>query len=214
MNCKKAQQLFDVLSSGRLSETLSHELRRHLDDCTDCRVLEQRAARLQRLLALKRHERPAPEYFQNFLGQFHERLQADTGRRAGLWGRLVGRISSGSPAEPLPVWRYGFAGAAAITLAIGLTWMSVRPPSQTSGTARAPIIVVPSPETLAAVSVPAPQSAPHYITSPSPRSSDIFAKDDLLLVPATEQPVPSTPRYVLDRITITPASYEVANVHF
>jgi hypothetical protein len=201
MNCKNAQQLLEDLAKNRLPNSLSCEVRRHLEDCTDCRVLEQRAARLQRLLALKRHERPAPEYFKNFLAEFHGRLEAQAGQ-ASLWSRLVAQAASDLRTEPVPIWRYAFAGAAAVTLAIGLMWLGVRQAGQPATMASAPIVVTPPPAILADGSVSAP---------PVPGSSEIFTKDELTLVPATERPVPSLPRYVLDRVTIVPASYEVAN---
>ena len=55
MNCQKAQQLFDDLTHERLAPATATEVRQHLTDCTDCRVVEQRTGRLQRLLALKRY---------------------------------------------------------------------------------------------------------------------------------------------------------------
>ena len=58
MDCQKAQPLFDDLAQNRLDSETALHVRQHLADCTDCRVLAQRAARLQRLLALKRYEQP------------------------------------------------------------------------------------------------------------------------------------------------------------
>ena len=77
MKCEQVQRLFDDLASGRLPEPLAQDARRHLADCTDCRVQQQRLAKLQRLLTLKRYEQPAPAYFDNFTAEFHARLEAD-----------------------------------------------------------------------------------------------------------------------------------------
>src|SRR5271170_3415523 len=91
MNCQKTQQLFDDLAHERLAPSTAAQVRQHLAECTDCRVVEQRSARLQRLLALKRYERPTPEYFDNFLSEFHSRVSAEA-RRTGWWEQVLERV--------------------------------------------------------------------------------------------------------------------------
>ena len=213
MDCKKARRLFDDLADGRLAELVGSDLQRHIADCTDCRVLQQRAARLQRLLALKRYEQPSSQYSRLFLSEFHRRLEAETRARPGWWEQFLDSIII----EPARTWPYGFAGAAGIALAVGvLIW---------SGNGRAPRdrrlvhedrptpISSPSP-VLTAASVPAPHSLPRSIAATLPRSSDASSAGSVVIIPAAARDDASAPRYVLDRITVTPASYEVASVHF
>jgi len=182
MDCKKAQQLYDDLADGRVAEPLATGLRRHLDDCTDCRVLRQRAARLQQLLALKRHEQPPPAYFNNFLTEFYRRLDADAMRPT--WRQ---RLAEAIRIEISPVWRYGLVGACGAMLALGLAWQAYNRPATRI-----------APATPIAAVTPAPAS-----TVPP-----------LAVVPFALHPEASRPQYVLERIAITPASYETASVRF
>jgi hypothetical protein len=110
MDCKKTQQLLDDLTHERLAPATAAQARQHLADCTDCRVMEQRTGRLQRLLALKRYERPAPEYFDHFLSEFHGRLLTEA-RQIGWWERALGRVDDFLAAESMRVWRYSFSSA-------------------------------------------------------------------------------------------------------
>lgn len=226
MNCRKAQAQFDDLSRGRLPEPLAAALRQHLDDCTDCRVAHQRAARLQRLIALKRHEHPGAEYFDGFLAEFHRRLDAELQPRPSVWQRLAGAWSI----EPMRGWRFGFAGALALTMAAMVLWYSVRPANQTVATASPGIEPVAPTPTLFTASAPAVQAVPLTIAAPLPslaRESADRLQPMMAGNPAgsatSVMPVsavadrandPLAPRYVLDRVTVSPASYEVANVHF
>jgi len=182
MDCKKAQRLYDDLADGRVAEPLAGELHRHLDDCTDCRVLRQRSIRLQQLLTLKRHEQPAPAYFDNFLADFHDRLAADTMRPT--WAQ---RFIEAFRIEITPVWRYGLAGACGAMLALGLVWQvyQTNPPASPA-------------TTVAEIKPPAPASTVR----------------PLAVVPVAWNPEASRPQYVLERIAITPASYETASVRF
>ena len=211
MNCKKAQRLFDELSQERLAPELAAEVRRHVTDCTDCRVLEQRGARLQRLLALKRYERPAPQYFDKFLTEFHRRLLAETQPRTRWWQRVDEFWSTGQ----VLVWRYGFAGAMGVALAASLMWMGLRETSDFSGADQlaavsTPLVVTPIAET-APVAVPLHLPVMPHVTSADYEPATV---ESVVMPSATTRTEPAPPQYVLDRISVTPASYEVARVYF
>ena len=220
MNCQKAQQLLDDLTHERLAPATAAQVRQHLADCTDCRVMEQRTGRLQRVLALKRYERPAPEYFDNFLSEFHDRLLTEA-RQVGWWERALGRVDDFLAAESMRVWRYSFSSALGVAAVVGLTWMGLR---QTSDPA-----VVASDSTVAASSsladadtmLPPPHSTPSTIVAALPSLSPVASVDyqpasmgSVVLVPTSAHMDSSVPRYVLDRISVTPASYDVPSVHF
>jgi len=181
MDCKKAQQLYDDLAGGLVAEPLATELRRHLDECTDCRVLRQRAVRLRQLLALKRYEQPPPAYFNNFVADFHRRLEADA--ISPTWRQ---RLAETVRIEWTPLWRYGLAGVCGAVFALGFAWQVYRYAPAASPTAPATVVA----------------SAPV-------RSVPIPA-----VVPVAWHPEASRPQYVLERIAITPASYETASVRF
>jgi len=215
MNCQKAQRLFGDLARERLAPELAAEVRHHLTDCTDCRVLEQRAARLQRLLALKRYERPAPQYLDNFLTEFHRRLLAETQPRMGWWQRIDGLLSTGHTLA----WRHGFASAMGIILAVGLMWMGLREANDLGSTDQ--MAAANSPLTVTPVGASAPQSSP--LTAPSQLASMLpvtpvdyeSAPTESVIVPSPLTRTESAaPQYVLDRISVTPANYEVARVYF
>jgi len=216
MDCKKAQRLFDDLAHERLDAETAAQVQRHLAECTDCRVLEQRGARLQRLLSLKRYERPAPEYFESFLSEFHGRLLAET-QRTGWWERALGRMENVLAVGSLRMWRYSFASAVGVAAIVGLVWTGVRQPGDIaaqSGAADPSLVVA---ETM----LPPPHSTPSAIAAPLtglPRVSTVEyqppAAGSVVLVPMSTRADSPAPRYVLDRIAVTPASYEVASVHF
>jgi hypothetical protein len=203
MDCKKAQRLFDDLSHERLAFERAAEVRQHLADCTDCRVLEQRAARLQRVLALKRYERPSPEYFDNFLTEFHRRLLAETQPQTGWWERALGGIDDFLSAESMQVWRYGLASALGVTMIVGLMWTGLHPAGESTDVTG---------------QMAAENSS--LIMSPLPVASLTLGDYQLRMADAAERPLAvtraesTTPQYVLDRISVTPASYDVPNVHF
>jgi predicted anti-sigma-YlaC factor YlaD len=175
MDCKQAQRWYDELADGRLAEAQAVELRRHLAGCTDCRVAQQRAQRLQLLLRLKRHEQPPPGYFNNFLADFHRRLAAEEEARASRWQWIRDLW------RPLPSVRYALVTTASLLLAVGLFWQ-----------------LNAAPRTIA-------QDHP---TNPAPT----VTHHDITLAVAV--PVAATPRYVLDHIAVTPASYEAGSIRF
>jgi hypothetical protein len=216
MDCKKAQRLFDDLAHERLTPETAAHVRRHLAECTDCRVLEQRDARLQRLLSLKRYERPAPQYFDSFLTEFHSRLLAEA-QQTGWWERALGRVEDLLAVGSLRMWRYSVASAVGVAAVVGLMWTSVRQPGDSAGQAAAadPSLVV------AETMLPPPHSTPSTIAAPFTGLSRVSPSDyqpptagSVVLVPTPTRADSPAPRYVLDRIAVTPASYEVASVHF
>jgi hypothetical protein len=210
MNCSKAQRLLDDLRRERLPESLAKQVRLHLADCTDCRVLQQRGDRLQRLLTLKRYEQPPKQYFDNFLTEFHRRQELEDAQPS-WWEHFVPRFPA-SPIDSGSIWRYGFAGALASLLAIGLLGVSIGEPAHLTREQSAEVVAseLASPTTIFAYrGVPETISAPLPSPAPSTASS-------VLVVPAAASNLadPAAPRYVLDRITMTPVSYEVASARF
>ena len=193
MRCSKAQRLFDDLSEGRLPETQALELRRHLEECTDCRVAYQRAARLQQLLSLKRHEQPSPEYFDGFLTRFHDRLQAETRTRATWWERFNGPFG----VEGWRTWSYAFAGGVGVFLVVSVLVSRE---------------VVPVGKFVAVDRLPATNQLPSHIEQVASLSSLHQPINVGGLAPVDAQA--SAPSYVLDRYTVTSAAYDVPDVHF
>jgi predicted anti-sigma-YlaC factor YlaD len=220
MNCQKTQQLFDDLTHDRLAPAIATQVHQHLADCTDCRVLEQRTGRLQRLLALKRYERPTPEYFDNFLSEFHGRIQAEA-RKIGWWERVLGRVDDFLAAESMRVWRYSFTSALGVAAVVGLTWMGLRQTGDSAVAAMDQTTTASSSLAVAEAMLPPPHSTPQTIAASLPTLSSTASADYLsasagsvVLVPAQAHTDSSTPGYVLDHIPVTPASYDVPSVHF
>jgi hypothetical protein len=216
VDCKKAQRLCDDVSEGRLADSVAREVQRHIQECTDCRVYHQRVARLQQLFALKRYEKPSPQYFDNFLANFHRRLEEQLYPALTPWSRLVGAFSI----EPVRNWRYSFAGAMGFALAVAFLWRGVEnstPPAVSPSGAE--IIAQARPFTNG--DLPASRFVPTETASTlpsSPRASHDESVQSpvgsIVIIPATARPEVVAPRYVLDRITMSPASYEVASVNF
>jgi anti-sigma factor RsiW len=196
--CADVQFWLDDLARNRLAEPVASQLRQHLADCTDCRVAHQRGIRLQRLLALQRHEQPPPAYFENFLGEFHRRLAAAESQPS-VWQRLLAPL-----AAPLPgTWRLGVTGACAIALVAGLSWIGLRNSQEAVHAAHdlaGPSFVVyakpppPALELSLEAAAPATETLPGGLT---------------LTTASAFRPTPPAPRYVLDEVPMTPVSYEV-----
>lgn len=210
MDCSKTQRLVQEIADGRLADGITRELQRHLADCTDCRVTQQRTSRLQQLLAVKRHEKPREEYFNGFLAEFHSRLSHQLAPRPTLWEQFLGAFRI----QGLPAFRYGFAPAFGLLVAFGMILRGMV--STDSGNDSSP----PSPFNfesphLSASAWPAPHSTPRRIASSLPRLAEpISAAGSALILPVAPRGEPALPRYVLDRISLSPASYEVASIHF
>jgi hypothetical protein len=219
MNCQKTQQMFDDLAHERLAPATAAQVRQHLADCTDCRVVEQRIGRLQRLLALKRYERPAPEYFDNFLSEFHGRVVAEA-QKIGWWEKLLGRMDDLLAVQSMRVWRYSFTSAVGVAAVVGMTWMGLRQTGDPAIAAMDQTTTADSSLATAEAMLPPPHSTPQTIVASLPSLSASSADyqpssaSSVVLVPAPAHTDYSTPRYVLDRISVTPASYDVPSVHF
>jgi anti-sigma factor RsiW len=205
MNCQNAQRQFDDLADGRLPDSVADELRRHLAECTDCRVAEHRVARLQRLLALKRHEQPPAGYFNNFLGEFHQRLALANAPRPSWWDRFIRHLTI----EPIHVWRYGLAGALGILATGMITWWSLPAGHPPTGENTAQLVA-----SNTAVAIPVIATADTgLLRGMDADMAPLVESGDVILSPnATD--APDEPRYVLDRLAVTPVSYEAPNVHF
>jgi len=219
MDCKKVQQLFDDLSHERLAPDVATQVRRHLADCTDCRVVEQRSARLQRLLALKRYERPTPEYFDNFLSEFHSRVLAEA-QRTGWWEQVLERIDDLLAIGSVRTWRYSLAGAMGVAVVMSLMWMSVRQTDDFAGTTGHTASADPS-LVMADSLLPPPRSTPATIAAPlsdfarvAPADYQPTTAGSVVLDSTPAHADSSAPRYMLDRIPVTSASYDVPNVQF
>src|SRR5262245_24976527 len=116
MNCDKAQRLSQDLADGCLTDGVARELQRHLTDCTDCRVTQQRAARLQQLFTVKRHEQPRSDYFDGFVHEFHQRLNEAIMPRPRWWERTLNALHI----QNALTLRYGYAHGFGVLLAFGM----------------------------------------------------------------------------------------------
>lgn len=163
--------------------------------------MEENFDDLQRLLRLKRHEAPPPEYFEDFLFEFHRRQRAELLRRP-LWrlalDRLEGALPSFTPA------RYAYAGSCA--LAVGAAALA-------SGhiLTSTPRVSQANPGTVAVNRPPAPALRP---VASQPLPLDLHRSRSAVRLPDLnfDQPRQYTatvrsahPRYVLDA---QPVSYE------
>jgi hypothetical protein len=212
MNCRDVQRHLHEISGDPLSADATTRLHRHLADCSDCRVAQQRALRLQQLLTVKRHETPGADYFDNFLGEFHQRLTAATRSRTSFWGQWMDRWQLRNALT----LRYGFVHALGMAFVIALVWRGIE-------TTQLPVGPEPGnparliTEALTPVPEPAPSSTPRTIASALPaRGPETLRWDQPIfeLLPVAARADFSAPRYVLDRIQATPATYEVASIHF
>ena len=211
MDCDKAQRLVQDLTDGRLTDGVARELQRHVNDCTDCRVAQQRTARLQQLLSVKRHESPSPEYFGGFLHEFHRRLAVATAPQPKFWERALAALRI----QNVPTLRYGFAHAFGVVIACGMVLRGLMTTDLASDVAQADALNFGTLHFQTANALPAPHSQPRRIDGTLPRSVEpVPTAGGALSIPVAPRDEPSSPRYVLDRISLSPPSYEVASIHF
>jgi len=171
-------------------------------------------------LRSKRYERPTPEYFDNFLSEFHGRIQAEA-RKIGWWERVLGRVDDFLAAESMRVWRYSFTSALGVAAVVGLTWMGLRQTGDSAVAAMDQTTTASSSLAVAEAMLPPPHSTPQTIAASLPtlrrrprRITCRRRRAVVVLVPAQAHTDSSTPGYVLDHIPVTPASYDVPSVHF
>jgi anti-sigma factor RsiW len=211
MNCDKAQRLVQNPADGSLSDDVVRQLQRHLADCTDCRVVHQRATRLQQLLAIKRHEQPGPDYFNGFLREFHQRRAEATAPQPTLWERMLGALRI----QNVPTLRHGFAHAFGVVIAAGMIMRGLISADASRDVSQLNALSFGTAQLQPASTLPAPHSMPLKIASLLPSSTDpTFSAGGVLILPIEPRSELSTPRYVLDRISRSASSYEVASIHF
>jgi hypothetical protein len=165
---------------------------------------------LQRLLRLKRHEAPPPEFFEDFLEEFHLRQRAELLKRP-LWRLALDRLEGAWPV--FPVARYAYAGSCALALlAAGITSAHIltTPASVALADAQPAKIGKHSP----AIAVPPAAAVASLRSSSGPARIDLrglrpsVALNDLdfeNLRSVSTTGAASRPRYVLDA---QPVSYE------
>ena len=148
---------------------------------------------IQKLLRLKKYEQPGPEYFENFLVEFHRRQRAELLRRP-LWRIALDRAEAffGAPSFA-PIGHLQYATAVFVVMA-GLALLTFRGGDRPSDNLAAKDPVPPS-QLFAQRSLP-----------PAAEPVDDFAQFDVRVQSAARQSqAVATPRYVIDA---RPASYE------
>ncbi len=202
INCRQAQQWASDLARNRLDEPMAGRVRRHLEDCTDCRVRLERSIRLQRLLVLKRYETPPAPYMEGFLTEFHQRLawadrqrswfQLQIEQTGWAWDKYITAHWQPITAIASVAAVVAIAGWWTVQYILPLTRISEPDQAQPLPVA---IIVKQTPAPLPPVPEPAPIPSLH-------------------VAPAPNRVALSHTRYVMDRFTTTPASYETAQFDF
>ena len=190
MDCRQTKELLHDFADGRLAEPLARQVQRHVAECSDCRDFQQREHRLQQLLAVKRHEKPATDYLENFLGEFHRRLAAELAPRPSFWRQLSNRL----PVPAFPSFRLGYLHALGAAVALVLIWRG--------------LVAIDLPGSSERQDFSIPHSTPNMLTATLPVNADHA------VLPLLAQVAFSTPRYVLDHIAAAPVRYEVASIHF
>jgi anti-sigma factor RsiW len=220
MNCKKAQRLLTELADDRLSPPVASAVRQHLADCTDCRVQQQRAVRLQQLLTIKRYEQPPAAYFEGFLDEFHQRLAEESAPSLPGWQRALDAFAQRLGLEPCPTCRYTLASAVGAMALLTVAWFGIFQTASQSENADSFIASVVSPALPSDMDDTMPASTPRKIAGTLPAPARAAATPPMLpaalmSVPAAMRHHGDSPRYILDRISVMPASYEVAdNIRF
>ena len=208
MDCNQVQQYFNGLISMQESKSVSSKINQHLIDCTDCRVQQQRIVRLQQLLALKRYEKPHPEYFDCFLSEFRQRLYEEQTRQPSLWQQMTERFREFT----FSAIHFRYAGGIAILIALACMWAGLQVMNTSSK---------PSNETpifQKTVRKNTTDHLPNAFPQLTSFSKQINGGDQFHSVEFVsqrpEEEVANTTEYILESITITPVNYEVDSVHF
>ena len=83
---------------------------------------------LQRLLRIKRHEAPPPEYFEDFLFEFQRQQRAEMLKRP-LWRLALDRFEGAMPNFSFPRYAYASASAMAVAAAVVVSGRIVTTPA-------------------------------------------------------------------------------------
>jgi hypothetical protein len=128
-------------------------------------------------------------------------------------------LAASVSAEPTRTWRYAFAGALTVFVAFGaITSRVIVSASQPAGGDAPQTASVSSEPLFASAPLPASHSMPTMaVASISPRPAEPSLAGGQVIIPAVahdDVDEAGAPRYVLEKITDTPARYEVASIHF
>ena len=159
---------------------------------------------LQRLLSIKRHEAPPPEYFEDFLWEFQRRQRAEMLKRP-LWRLALDRFEGARPNFSFLRTAYQGAGAMAVAATVlisGRLVMAPRPAEAPAVVASAKPDVAPP----AAGGIVVASAAPKFVLFSGKRQFRLPEMNfDQPHATAVSYAKNSRPRYVLDT---QPVSYE------
>ena len=162
---------------------------------------------LQRLLSIKRHETPPPEYFEDFLWEFQRRQRAELLKRP-LWRLALDRWEGAWPNFSFARTAYRGAGAMAVAATVLVSGRVVMSPrtAEAPSVAVAPAKPAPAlPETGGGITVAS--AAPKFVLYAGKRQFRLpeMNFDQPRTTTTVSYASNSRPRYVLDT---QPASYE------
>lgn len=126
--------------------------------------------KLQRLLRLKRHEKPAEDYFEDFVAEFHRRQRAGGSSavsRPGLWERIKNGVAAVLENVSRPAVGWGAVAACGVVLMV----FSQRLLSPDEGAA--PVAIFPN----------TPQAVQPSVSSPLPAAETRVVNEGAPLLP-------------------------------
>lgn len=167
---------------------------------------------ISKLLRLKRYEQPAPEYFENFLKEFHHRQRAEL-LREPLWKIARDRVVAFFTEQTASRWAYGAATAVVLLSATAASVNILDTPRGGDFVASADVSGNVAPRVAKSV---APDSWPRVPTQLAEFSPNAISPNQLPVLneqfskPAVQSVAASSsrPRYVMDA---RPVSYEAAS---
>ena len=159
---------------------------------------------LQRLLSIKRHEAPPPEYFEDFLWEFQRRQRAEMLKRP-LWRLALDRFEGALPNFSFARTAYQGVGVMAVTAAVLVSGRMVAGPR----TAEAPVLVASAKPVLVPLTpggLTVASASPKFVLYPGKRQYRLPEMNfDQPRATTASYVKSSRPRYVLDT---QPVSYE------